>query len=37
MNGEHEKAIEYWQKALELGNESEVLKKKIKTKQYVQE
>ena len=37
MNGEHEKAIEYWQKALELGNESEVLKKKIKLKQYVQE
>lgn len=37
MNGEHEKALEYWQKALELGNESEVLKKKIKLKQYVQE
>lgn len=36
-NGEVEEAMKYWQKAVELGNESEVLKKKIKTKQYVQE
>lgn len=37
MNGEADEALKYWQKALELGNESEVLKKKIKLKKYVQE
>lgn len=37
MNGEADEALKYWQKALELGNESDVLKKKIKLKKYVQE
>lgn len=37
MNGETDEAVKYWQKALELGNESDVLKKKIKLKKYVQE
>lgn len=37
MNGEPEQALEYWQKALDLGNESETLKKKIKLKKYVEE
>ncbi len=37
MNGEADEALKYWQKSLELGNESDVLKKKIKLKKYVQE
>ena len=37
MNGETDEALKYWQKSLELGNESDVLKKKIKLKKYVQE
>lgn len=37
MNGETDEAVKYWQKSLELGNESDVLKKKIKLKKYVQE
>jgi tetratricopeptide (TPR) repeat protein len=31
-----EKAVSYWQKALELGNDSETLRKKIQTKIYLE-
>ncbi len=37
MNGEIEKAIGYWKQALELGSQSERLKKKIELKKYISE
>lgn len=37
MSGDVEGALKYWKKALELGSKSELLKKKIETKSYVQE
>lgn len=37
MNGEKEEALKYWQKALELGNKSETLKKKIAQKKFIVE
>jgi len=35
--GDHEEALEYWKKSLEKGNESELIKLKIKTKKYFKE
>lgn len=37
MNGEKEKALEYWKQALEMGSESKTLKKKIELKKYISE
>lgn len=37
MNGEVDEAVKYWQDSMDLGNQSDVLKKKIKQKKYVQE
>ena len=37
MNGETDKAIEYWQKAKETGSTNKVLDEKIKTKKYIPE
>lgn len=37
MNDEKEEALKYWQKALELGSKSEILKKKIAQKKYIAE
>lgn len=36
-DGEVDEAVEYWKKALEKGSESELLKKKIETKTYIEE
>lgn len=37
LNGDKDAALEYWQKALELGSKSETLKKKISQKKYIAE
>lgn len=37
MNDEKEAAVAQWKKAQEMGNDSEVLKKKIETKNYIKE
>lgn len=37
MNGDQDGAMEYWQKALDLGSKSETLKKKISQKKYIAE
>ena len=38
MLGEVDEAVEYWQKALDLGSESaDVLKEKIKQKKYIEQ
>ncbi|NDV47715.1 hypothetical protein D0T49_11720 [Paludibacter sp. 221] len=36
-NGDEEKALEMWKKALDTGLESDTLKQKIETKQYIEE
>lgn len=36
MNGEKEKAVEQWKKALEMEQHSDLLKEKIKTQTYIQ-
>ncbi len=35
-NGDIDKALEQWKKALEMGNSNELLKKKIETKSYIE-
>lgn len=37
MTGDAESALKYWQQSLELGNDSEILKKKIEQKKYIAE
>jgi tetratricopeptide (TPR) repeat protein len=37
MLNDVEEAIKYWQKSLDMGNESELLKKKISEKRYIEE
>ncbi|MCD8165609.1 MAG: tetratricopeptide repeat protein [Bacteroides sp.] len=37
MTGDKEKALEYWKQALEMGSESETLKKKVELKKYIHE
>lgn len=37
MNGDVEKAMDYWRQALEQGTESTTLERKIKTKKYIPE
>jgi len=37
VNGNLEKAMEYWQKADKMGSDSKTLKKKIKQKKYIEE
>lgn len=37
MSGDVDGAVKYWQKALEMGNESKTLKKKIEKKKYIAE
>ncbi len=36
-NGDMDKAVQQWKKSLEMGNSSEVLKKKIETREYIEE
>jgi tetratricopeptide repeat protein len=33
--GDTQKALEYWQKAIEKGNDSKVLKDKLQQKKYI--
>ena len=35
MTGNVEKALEYWQRALQKGNNSELLKRKIQLRKYI--
>eukprot|EP00825_Cyclidium_porcatum_P010542 TRINITY_DN15399_c0_g1_i1.p2 TRINITY_DN15399_c0_g1~~TRINITY_DN15399_c0_g1_i1.p2 ORF type:complete len:149 (+),score=23.71 TRINITY_DN15399_c0_g1_i1:186-632(+) len=37
MNGAREDAVKYWIKSREMGNKSEILKKKIEQKKYIAE
>ena len=37
MNGETEKAVEYWLKAKEIGSESKTIEQKIQQKRYIPE
>jgi predicted negative regulator of RcsB-dependent stress response len=36
-NGQKERAVEFWQQAVDLGNASVVLKKKLNKKKYINE